>query len=159
MNSENLILVMDLQNASAAASSTSSRIGSVIWGVLIDADAVITISRKRGIPSVTFAAPWPAKWNVLSVICVDGSPTDCDATMPTASPGFTSDRMYLSCISALNFFCVSPPLVLASLPETNRCWFSSMNLSSSSSNLSETEPRYLLGLYTETVGSYLRLCA
>ena len=29
-----------------------------------------------GIPSVTFISPRPAKWNVLSVICVDGSPMD-----------------------------------------------------------------------------------
>ena len=29
-----------------------------------------------GIPSVTFISPRPAKWKVLSVICVDGSPMD-----------------------------------------------------------------------------------
>ena len=29
-----------------------------------------------GIPRVTFISPRPAKWNVLSVIWVDGSPTD-----------------------------------------------------------------------------------
>ena len=27
-------------------------------------------------PSVTFAPPCPAKWNVLRVICVDGSPAE-----------------------------------------------------------------------------------
>lgn len=33
-----------------------------------------------GIPSVTFISPRPAKWKVLSVICVEGSPTDCTHT-------------------------------------------------------------------------------
>jgi hypothetical protein len=40
--------------------------------------------------SHTFMAPNPAKWNVLSVICVDGSPTDWAASSPTASPGWQS---------------------------------------------------------------------
>eukprot|EP00499_Haloplacidia_sp_CaronLabIsolate_P012258 CAMPEP_0196774152 /NCGR_PEP_ID=MMETSP1104-20130614/3211_1 /TAXON_ID=33652 /ORGANISM="Cafeteria sp., Strain Caron Lab Isolate" /LENGTH=54 /DNA_ID=CAMNT_0042144305 /DNA_START=63 /DNA_END=224 /DNA_ORIENTATION=- len=53
-------------------------------GVLMLAEAVITISRRRGIPNVTFTDPCPAKWNVLSVICVDGSPMDCAAMAPTA---------------------------------------------------------------------------
>jgi hypothetical protein len=37
-------------------------------------------------------------WNVLRVICVDGSPTLCAATTPTASPGGTMLRAYLTCI-------------------------------------------------------------
>jgi hypothetical protein len=28
----------------------------------------------------------PAKWNVLSVICVPGSPMDCAPTAPTVEP-------------------------------------------------------------------------
>ena len=43
-------------------------------GVLILDAAVMRISRRRGIPSVTLASPRPAMWNVLSVICVLGSP-------------------------------------------------------------------------------------
>ena len=55
------------------------RSGSVMTGVLILDAAVIRISRRRGMPSVTFASPRPAMWNVLSVICVDGSPAwQCD---------------------------------------------------------------------------------
>jgi hypothetical protein len=37
---------------------------------------VIRISLSLGIPKVILAAPWPAKWNVFRVICVDGSPID-----------------------------------------------------------------------------------
>ena len=40
-----------------------------------------------GSPSVTFLSLTPAKWKVLSVICVPGSPIDCAVTTPTASPG------------------------------------------------------------------------
>ena len=76
------------------ASSRDVR-GSVICGVLMWSDAVMMISRSRGMPRVTLPAPWPARWNVLSVICVDGSPTDCAAKAPTASPGAASDRAYL----------------------------------------------------------------
>ena len=45
-------------------------------------------SSKRGTPRVMllFAAT-PAKWKVLSVICVDGSPILCAAMIPTNSPG------------------------------------------------------------------------
>ena len=42
-----------------------------------------------GIPRVTFISPRPAKWKVLSVICVLGSPTDWAASTPTGSPGST----------------------------------------------------------------------
>ena len=75
---------------------SSSRTGTVIWGVLMEAEAVMMISRSLGIPSVTLPAPWPARWKVLSVIWVDGSPTLCAASAPTASPGAAKDRAYLS---------------------------------------------------------------
>lgn len=46
--------------------------------------------------SVTFIEATPAKWNVLSVICVPGSPIDCAPTAPTVLPagpgGGTSAR-------------------------------------------------------------------
>ena len=80
----------------ASASDTSERIGMVITGRPMDALALMKISRRRGMPIVTFASPRPAKWNVLSVICVDGSPMDCDAMTPTASPGGARLRMYLA---------------------------------------------------------------
>ena len=53
---------------------------------MIDLETLM-ISVRRGTPSVTFFAETPAKWNVLSVICVVGSPIDCAATVPTTSPG------------------------------------------------------------------------
>lgn len=43
--------------------------------------------RYLGIPSVTFISPLPAKWKVLRVICVEGSPMLWAASRPTASPG------------------------------------------------------------------------
>ena len=36
---------------------------------------------------MTFLADTPAKWKVLRVICVVGSPIDCAATVPIISPG------------------------------------------------------------------------
>ena len=71
-------------------------------GVASFLDAAISNSRNRGMPSVTFASPRPAKWNVFKVICVDGSPTDCAATHPTASPGTASELRYRRFISFLN---------------------------------------------------------
>ena len=56
------------------------------------------ISLRRGIPSVMFMSPLPEKWNVLSVICVEGSPTDCAASTPTGSPGSTIARMFFTYI-------------------------------------------------------------
>ena len=45
-------------------------------------------SVKRGIPLVTLdLADTPAKWKVLRVICVAGSPILCAAKAPTISPG------------------------------------------------------------------------
>ena len=53
------------------------------------------ISLMRGTPSVTFIDATPAKWNVLSVICVPGSPIDCAPTAPTAEPGSITLERYL----------------------------------------------------------------
>ena len=66
------------------------RRGRVITGVASFLAAAMSNSRRRGIPSVTLASPRPAKWKVLRVICVDGSPTDWPAMHPTASPGDAS---------------------------------------------------------------------
>jgi len=41
--------------------------GHVIVGVFIEADAVIKISCRRGMPSVTFISPRPAWWNVFNL--------------------------------------------------------------------------------------------
>ena len=43
------------------------------------------ISLMRGTPSVMFILATPAKWKVLRVICVPGSPMDCAPTAPTWS--------------------------------------------------------------------------
>ena len=59
-------------------------------GVFIFFEALIN-SSNLGMPSVTFLALLPAWWNVLSVICIVGSPTDCAAMVPTISPGATID--------------------------------------------------------------------
>ena len=63
-------------------------------GVLILVGVVIRISLSLGIPSVMLAAPWPAKWKVLRVIWVDGSPIDYAAIVPTFSPGCATDFKY-----------------------------------------------------------------
>ena len=55
----------------------------VITGVLMTREALI-ISLMRGTPCVMLMPATPAKWNVLSVICVPGSPIDCAPTAPTA---------------------------------------------------------------------------
>jgi len=57
--------------------------------------AALMISLMRGTPSVMFIEATPAKWNVLSVICVPGSPIDCAPTAPTAVPGSTLLARYL----------------------------------------------------------------
>lgn len=57
----------------------------LIIGVLMDL-AAFMISLMRGTPSVTFIEATPAKWNVLSVIWVPGSPIDCAPTAPTVEP-------------------------------------------------------------------------
>ena len=43
-------------------------------------------STTRGRPCVMSAPATPPVWNVRMVSCVPGSPIDCAATMPTASP-------------------------------------------------------------------------
>ena len=48
--------------------------------------AALMISFIRGTPSVTFIEATPAKWKVLRVICVPGSPIDCAPTAPTVEP-------------------------------------------------------------------------
>mmetsp|Transcript_21791 Transcript_21791/g.51689 ORF Transcript_21791/g.51689 Transcript_21791/m.51689 type:complete len:289 (-) Transcript_21791:2874-3740(-) len=63
------------------------RSGKVIRGVAGFWLATIRISRMRGMPSVTLPPPTPAKWKVLSVICVAGSPMDWAASAPHISPG------------------------------------------------------------------------
>ena len=72
-------------------------------GVLIFEDALIS-SSSLGNPSVTFLAEFPAWWNVLSVICVVGSPTDCAAITPTISPGATID-LYHFLVKISTTFC------------------------------------------------------
>ena len=58
--------------------------------------AALIISLIRGTPRVTFIDATPAKWKVLSVICVPGSPIDCAPTAPTAEPGSICLPRYLT---------------------------------------------------------------
>ena len=51
----------------ASRSETPDRRGTDMVGVFSSLEAVIIISRSRGMPSVTLA-PAPAKWNVLRVL-------------------------------------------------------------------------------------------
>jgi hypothetical protein len=44
------------------------------------------ISTTRGRPCVMSSPATPPVWNVRIVSCVPGSPIDCAAMMPTASP-------------------------------------------------------------------------
>ena len=67
-----------------------SSVNMVRLGVLIFEEALIN-SSNLGTPKVTFLALFPALWNVLSVICIVGSPTLCAAIVPTISPGATID--------------------------------------------------------------------
>mmetsp|Transcript_9917 Transcript_9917/g.19558 ORF Transcript_9917/g.19558 Transcript_9917/m.19558 type:complete len:244 (-) Transcript_9917:1453-2184(-) len=85
----------------ASASVTSLWRGMDMVGVFNTLDAVIIISRSRGIPRVTFA-PDPAKWNVFRVICVEGSPIDWAAIAPTASPGSTKAEENLAATKESN---------------------------------------------------------
>lgn len=59
----------------AARSSVLSTSSAVMMGVEMVLAALI-ISLIRGTPRVTFMEATPAKWKVLSVICVPGSPID-----------------------------------------------------------------------------------
>lgn len=65
---------------------------------------VVINSFSLGTPSVTFAPPWPAKWKVFNVICVEGSPKDCAAIAPTASPGSTKHLKYYHWYISVNSF-------------------------------------------------------
>lgn len=59
-------------------------------GVLIFLEASRS-SWRRGTPRVTFLSDTPAKWKVLRVIWVVGSPIDWAATEPIASPAGARD--------------------------------------------------------------------
>ena len=58
--------------------------------------AALMISLMRGTPAVMFMLATPAKWKVLRVICVPGSPMDCAPTAPTALPGSMAAARYLA---------------------------------------------------------------
>ena len=62
-----------------------------IVGVFCDLLATMRISLSLGIPRVTFISPLPAKWKVLRVICVDGSPIDCN-TVPSLTTRLRNDN-------------------------------------------------------------------
>ena len=68
---------------------------TVMMGVLIFLLALM-ISLILGTPSVMFMEATPAKWNVLSVIWVPGSPILCAHKAPTAVPGSIPAFMYFS---------------------------------------------------------------
>src|SRR5271157_2521095 len=55
-----------------------------------------TSSIILGRPLVAITDVIPAEWNVLSIICVLGSPIDCAATVPAASPGTTLKLLFFS---------------------------------------------------------------
>jgi hypothetical protein len=54
------------------------------------------------IPSVTFISPLPAKWKVLRVICVLGSPTDCAARIPAVH-----SLSFKQCFGSMTSWCGS----------------------------------------------------
>ena len=65
--------------------------------------ALLMISFILGTPSVMFIVATPAKWKVLSVICVPGSPIDWAPVAPTAvpndsvlGPGVSAPRIFNS---------------------------------------------------------------
>mmetsp|Transcript_34980 Transcript_34980/g.88120 ORF Transcript_34980/g.88120 Transcript_34980/m.88120 type:complete len:255 (-) Transcript_34980:2564-3328(-) len=78
----------------ATLGSLFSASATFMMGVLMFL-APLIISLMRGTPRVTFMLATPAKWNVLSVICVPGSPMDCAPNAPTVEPGSTRLRWYL----------------------------------------------------------------
>mmetsp|Transcript_24752 Transcript_24752/g.86165 ORF Transcript_24752/g.86165 Transcript_24752/m.86165 type:complete len:429 (-) Transcript_24752:2948-4234(-) len=130
-----------------------ARSGMVIAGVLMCCDAVITISRRRGIPSVTLTPPEPARWNVLSVICVDGSPTDCAASAPTGSPGATIDLRYLTHIMTRKASLESLPSSAAPSSASTPPGLRSAKLERRSCIFSLTAPTWLPRLRRVTTGS------
>lgn len=64
--------------------------------------ATFITSFNLGTPKVTFFEETPAKWKVLSVIYVAGSPRLCAAIDPTISPGWTRADSNLDLISPNN---------------------------------------------------------
>jgi len=76
------------------STGTPSRLTRRIIGVFMLVPSVIRISRRRGIPRVTFTPPCPAKWKVFNVIWVEGSPTPWPAIVPTFSPGWINALCY-----------------------------------------------------------------
>mmetsp|Transcript_26653 Transcript_26653/g.68863 ORF Transcript_26653/g.68863 Transcript_26653/m.68863 type:complete len:229 (-) Transcript_26653:3577-4263(-) len=109
--------------------------GICMIGEEIVTDAVWTISRSLGIPSVTFAPPCPAKWNVLRVICVEGSPIPCAASTPTASPASARDPTKRAVMILRNRFSEHPAALRAFL-----LLGSFRKLSRRSLNTSDVEP-------------------
>ena len=77
----------------AECSDALSSSTTFMMGVLTDLEALM-ISLSLGTPRVTFMLATPAKWKVLRVIWVPGSPMLCAATAPTAVPGSTSSLSY-----------------------------------------------------------------
>mmetsp|Transcript_5031 Transcript_5031/g.18314 ORF Transcript_5031/g.18314 Transcript_5031/m.18314 type:complete len:214 (+) Transcript_5031:1365-2006(+) len=140
-------------SCSASAFPQPARSGSVITGVLIVREAARRISRRRGMPRVTLASPRPAKWNVFSVICVDGSPTDCAARTPTASPGSARERMKLTCMTRLNFFRSLSVSAACDSAWPRRARASSANSCRRSSKASEVTPSTSAGLPSAMSGS------
>lgn len=70
-------------------------------GAGLDRPCPCILEAHLGMPRVTFISPLPAKWKVLSVICVEGSPMLWAASRPTASPGSHRERCHLSCSRVL----------------------------------------------------------
>jgi hypothetical protein len=70
-------------------------------GVLMKRVALM-ISLRRGTPYVMFIEATPAKWKVLRVIYVLGSPIDYAQMAPTASPGCTTASLYFFQTSWMN---------------------------------------------------------
>jgi len=85
-------------SASLAAAPVRKTVSDGALGFLL----MLMISFRRGTPSVTFLDDTPAKWKVLSVICVAGSPNDCAANAPTISPGLTCACWNLVSISPIS---------------------------------------------------------
>ena len=104
-------------------------------------------------PSVTFLAACPAKWKVLSVIWVDGSPIDCPATTPTASPGSIIDLRYLTSIKAVNVFFVRSTSGALSLSLKSWSGLLAQYAFSTEAKFSEVAPIELPGLYRANAGS------
>ena len=73
--------VRDLSVSSTATTPPTSAIFARPFGLRAS-----NSSTMRGRPCVMSAPATPPVWNVRIVSCVPGSPIDCAAMMPTASP-------------------------------------------------------------------------